>query len=545
LTDRPAEASSNGRWQPEADEPWDDRPGIVASLLRYRLLVVAGLLAGALVGFGFAQVLPVLYEADAGLILSDPGGPAILGGSGSSLASSDRQIYLAKQAGIMGSSVVLHRALRDLESQESVSDVRKRLTIQPSKDLASISVTATGDDADSAAALANAVGTAYEAVTAERAAQDARRAVASLEKIRARLQDELDASPRTPDGRPTSRQQRLAGRIADLEQREEDITLQVAVSASGVELFERAEPPTAPAQPKPKLYAALGALLGLLGAGALAWWAAARYRRAEGRADPVRILGAPLLGEVPELRAQALFAPEQPVPPGIAEAYHFVVASLDHELAGLGGSSVVVTSVSPSESKTSTTLQLASAAVAEDRRILMIDADERTQRLSQLCGAYKRRPREHNGHEATSRTDEAKEYVHRLVVTRSGMVLPIRPNGSSDHHAAPVHAPRVRQALQSVGEMFDLVLIDAPALLAASDTMSVAGQADGVVLVVNHGVLLSRLRDVRDRLAFVNTPLIGYVYVRPRSNGVRSLWGRIWLPLGSSLAVRRFPTRRS
>jgi succinoglycan biosynthesis transport protein ExoP len=257
----------------------------------------------------------------------------------------------------------------------------------------------------------------------------------------------------------------------------------------------------------------------------------------------VRILGAPLLGEVPELRAQALFAPAEPLKPGIAEAYHFVIASLDHELASLGGSSVVVTSVSPDDSKTSTMLQLASAALEEDRRILMIDADERTKRLSRLCGVVDQVPRGGNGHEASGKGDEAAEYVRRLVVTRSGMVLPITPNGNADHQPAPVHAPRVRRALQSVGELFDLVLIDAPALLAASDTMSVAGQADGVVLVVNHGVLLSRLRDVRDRLTFVNTPLIGYVYVRPRGNGVKSLWRHIWPRLESSRGAKRSGSR--
>ena len=69
--------------------------------------------------------------------------------------------------------------------------------------------------------------------------------------------------------------------------------------------------------------------------------------------------------------------------------------------------------------------------------------------------------------------------------------------------------------------MFDLVLIDAPALLASSDALTVARQADGVLLVVTHRVPLNDLRDVHDRLAFVETPLIGYVYIRPHSLGVR------------------------
>jgi Mrp family chromosome partitioning ATPase len=80
----------------------------------------------------------------------------------------------------------------------------------------------------------------------------------------------------------------------------------------------------------------------------------------------------------------------------------------------------------------------------------------------------------------------------------------------------------VGHAVRSIGEMFDLVLIDMPGLLASSDALGAGGQADGVVLVVAHRVALSSLRDVRDRLVFVKTPLIGYVYVRPRRPGVRT-----------------------
>jgi Mrp family chromosome partitioning ATPase len=74
--------------------------------------------------------------------------------------------------------------------------------------------------------------------------------------------------------------------------------------------------------------------------------------------------------------------------------------------------------------------------------------------------------------------------------------------------------------------MFDLVLIDAPALLTSPEALGVVGEADGVVLVLRHRVPLSDLRDARDRLAFVKTPLLGYVYVRPPGLDVRTLWGR-------------------
>ena len=160
-----------------------------------------------------------------------------------------------------------------------------------------ISIVATGLTR-SAASLANAVGIAYQNVAAERASQAAERAIRSIEKIRAKRQAELDASPTSLGNQLTPRQQQLSNQIVDLEQREQDVTEKFALFGDGVELFERAERPERPTQPKPKLSALLGALVGLLGAGIWAWWAAARNQRAEGRGDPARILGAPLLGEV-------------------------------------------------------------------------------------------------------------------------------------------------------------------------------------------------------------------------------------------------------
>jgi tyrosine-protein kinase len=545
VTDPPAEAAFNDRWPPEADDPRLDRPGIVASLMRYRIIVVAATLLGALAGYGIAQLLPVRYETQATLVLADPGGPSILGG-GRSLSSSDRQVYLAKQVAIMSSREVLERALKLIGSRRSLNDARESLNVQQSGDMASIAIVTAGPTPRSAATLANAVGTAYEQVTEERTAEQASRGMASIEKLMGRLQARLDASPRPPDGRLTIRQQQLASQIADLQQREQDIAVQAEMYASGVEQFERAEPPTAPSQPKPKLAAAVGALLGLLVAGAWAWRSAARNQRAEGRGDPARILGAPLLGEVPRLRARQKTAGGAVTSPPIldaaaADAYNFVVASLEHELASVGGKSVAMTSVGPGDGKTSTALQIANAALQENRKILLIDADVRMRQLSELFafGEGKRQGLTSSNGQPLG-TDE---YIRRLVLTDSGMVLPVQANHADPlQPAGSYHAVDVRQAVRSVGELFDLVLIDTPAVLVSSNALSVAGQADGVVLVVSHRVSLSHLRDVRERLAFVTTPLIGYIYLRSRGLGVRSLWEQITRGLGRGAGIRKVAT---
>jgi Mrp family chromosome partitioning ATPase/capsular polysaccharide biosynthesis protein len=536
------EPAHNDRWQGEGEASWGDRPGIVASLLRYRMIVVAATLLGALAGYAVAQLLPVSYQAQASLILSDPGGPSILGGN-NAVGASERQVYLAKQVDIMTSRVVLQRARQLLGNRQSLSDVREALEVQPSTNMAGISIVTTSGDPQSAAALANEVATAYQQIMAERVAGGAERAIAGLEKIRKRLQADLDATPALPDGRQTSRQEDLAARIADLQQRELDITTQ-ALYGAGVEWFERAEPPPSPSQPKPKLAVALGALLGLLAAGAWAWWAAARDRRAEGRGDPGRILGTTMLGEVPRLRTPppAAGTPVTPVLDlDLEDAYHFIVASMEHELAGVGGKSIAVTSVGPGDGKTSTALQIANAASQENRKVLLIDADVRMRQLSELVG-FARVASERNGQGLPKPPGEpagAREYLYRLVVTDGGMVLPVATNPTEPWHPAPSYrAVDVRHAVRSIGDMFDLVLVDTPALLASSNALGVAGQADGVVLVVSHRVPLSQLSEVRERLAFVKTPLLGYVYVRPRRFGVRTLWGRVTRTLRRKLARR-------
>ncbi len=116
----------------------------------------------------------------------------------------------------MTSTEVLQRAVQLLGSNQSVHDVKDQVSAEPSANLASISIAATTGDPGSAVALANAVGTAYEQVTAERATADANRTIASLEQLRERYQADLDATPKSPDGLLTSRQQQLVGQIANI-----------------------------------------------------------------------------------------------------------------------------------------------------------------------------------------------------------------------------------------------------------------------------------------------------------------------------------------
>ena len=67
----------------DGDGPWVGGPGLVGSLWRYRLVIVAVTALAAIAGYAVSLLLPAKYEAQASLFLRDPGSPAVLtlGGS--------------------------------------------------------------------------------------------------------------------------------------------------------------------------------------------------------------------------------------------------------------------------------------------------------------------------------------------------------------------------------------------------------------------------------------------------------------------------------
>jgi Mrp family chromosome partitioning ATPase len=224
----------------------------------------------------------------------------------------------------------------------------------------------------------------------------------------------------------------------------------------------------------------------------------------------------PLLGEVPHFRSprpasNVSIASPSALGPVVTEAYHHIVASLELARASLSGSSVMLTSATPGEGKTVTALNVAIAAQQEDSRVALVDADIRVQRLSELCG-------QRGGWGLTDVGDEPVEltnYLYCLDLEDDSVVLPVLPAGTEvEHPAGFFRSSRFRKALLSVGERTDIVLIDSPALLAVSDAIAIAGQVDGIVIVVSRGTPLRHLRALRDSLARVDTPVIGYVFNR-------------------------------
>jgi capsular exopolysaccharide synthesis family protein len=165
---------------------------------------------------------------------------------------------------------------------------------------------------------------------------------------------------------------------------------------------------------------------------------------------------------------------------------------------------LLVTSAGPGEGKTTTAANLAVAIALSGERVVVLDADLRRAGLATAFGL------EHSvGLTSlvlgTSTLNDALQHRDRnLEILASG---PLPPNPSEI-----VGSQLFNHVLQSLTEIADIVIIDAPPLLPVTDALAMAAQVDGVLIVARHGTTLrSAASQARSKLDNVGANVVGYV----------------------------------
>ena len=502
-------------------------PGLLESMWRYRVLVVVLGLLGALAGLLFAQRQAPVYQAESQLLLQDPGTAGLFGEQ--RVGASDPSRYVRNQAEFIRTGAVYPTASLLLNERWTAGELAERVAVEAQAETNLISIIATGPSAQDAAEIADAVGLAYETVVRQRVEAAAAEAIAELEARNTELRQQADALVADLDSSVPSladaERAAVFALIADNESRIQQLTVDATLFGSGVDVFAPADMPAAPVRPRPRRLAATGLFVGLIMAAAFSWWRNSTNEVAQDSREPGAALDAPLLGEVPSfgkvgVRGQTptVTAPHS----APAEAYQFIVSSLAYGLAGNDDAKVIlITSARPGDGKTVTALNIAVAAKGDGRRVLVTDADSRALGLTHLCGV--------RGDEGTSLYDwqpgnQVAQINGRLpqlgtiAWLSEEMRLPIVTVGAGiEDPASYFRTHEFRRAIGRLRADADLVVIDAPPLLGVSDASTIASQADGIVIVVDRGTPMPLLHEMRRRLEFIGTPVLGYVFNRTRT----------------------------
>ncbi|MGC2659184.1 MAG: polysaccharide biosynthesis tyrosine autokinase [Bryobacteraceae bacterium] len=152
-----------------------------------------------------------------------------------------------------------------------------------------------------------------------------------------------------------------------------------------------------------------------------------------------------------------------------------LLADVDRELR-----SILFTSATPGEGKTTTALHLAIAHAEQGKKTLLLDADLRRPTLHKRLGISQ---------DVGLSNVLLGECTWQEAVAQLPMVpnLYFMPSGGSSRRAADLVGAGVADLLEKMNQGFDLVVIDAPPMLGFAEPMQIALAVDGVVVVAVAG----------------------------------------------------------
>ena len=190
----------------------------------------------------------------------------------------------------------------------------------------------------------------------------------------------------------------------------------------------------------------------------------------------------------------------------VSEAYRTLrtnlqFASLDKPLHTL-----LVTSPSPEEGKSTLLANLAVAMAQGEKRVILVDCDLRRPSLHRLFGLDNQA-----GLTTMILEDKATGSLPLQDTVVPGLQLlasgPLPPSPSD-----LLGSQRMDRVLSVLKDRADMILLDAPPVLAVSDAAVLATKVDGVLLVVRAGqTKRDQVQAARSKLEKVNARLLGAV----------------------------------
>lgn len=174
--------------------------------------------------------------------------------------------------------------------------------------------------------------------------------------------------------------------------------------------------------------------------------------------------------------------------------------------------SIVLTSATPGEGKTTLAAHLAIANADRGKKTLLVDGDLRRPSLHSKFSL--------NPQTGLSNVLTGELSWEEVVVPIEGQKnLSLLPAGLGSHRAADLIGPRLATLLDEFAKDYDLVILDSPPLLGFAECLQIAAAADGVLLVSCAGETKRRaVAEVIAALRRLRANVVGVVLNRVGDN---------------------------
>jgi polysaccharide biosynthesis transport protein len=406
-------------------------------------------------------------------------------------------------AEIVRTQPVLESAISDGNLNLTYADALGLVSVTQVPNTQLLQINARATDPQDAATLASLVASAFmrhvQDTQAQRYADTEQSLTSELNQINSQLSDRMALLDQLRTQPPSAQRDADLARVQlDINQLQQsyqnaarsysDLRL---TRASSQDLFTVVQPAiaqTTPVEPRVFVNVLLAALVGML----LAFGAALIGERLNDRLmSPEAVsreTNLPVLGAVtrlpggtakPHLPVLAAASPDVPQSSVAAEAYRLLLANLRFLEINQPFSTLLVTSSDSGEGKTITAANLAIAAAQTGDNVLLVECDLRRPSLHETFNVSNSRGLTtllvHEDLPAEAVLDETGLPGLRLLT--SG---PIPPNPSQ-----LLASRRFVSRLAELSASVDLLILDGPPLLAASDSAHLASKVDGVVVIVD------------------------------------------------------------
>ena len=291
-----------------------------------------------------------------------------------------------------------------------------------------------------------------------------------------------------------------------------EVTVEGNAVVNNISIVNIADIPLAPVYPKKKLNIVLGSLLGLILGLLLAFLMERRNSHIYSESEVSQISTLPILGKIPRVKPEkgkdtSLLLYSKKSSP-LVEALRTLRTNLMYSdfTGARPPRSILITSPSEREGKTSTSINLACAYILAGKKALIIDSNLRKPAISKRIFKQENKLGLSDYLLENANFQEIIRHSHipRLSIIPSGH-LPANPVELLSHE-------RMQQLITFGQQEFDLVIIDGCPIDELSDSIIVSRLVDATLLTIQLGnTNINNMTNALHRLASVQSNLLGLI----------------------------------
>ncbi|KFI49641.1 Etk-like tyrosine kinase [Bifidobacterium biavatii DSM 23969] len=308
-------------------------------------------------------------------------------------------------------------------------------------------------------------------------------------------------------------------------------------------IVQQATEPTSPSSPKVALNMAIGLVVGAILAVFVALIRDLLSTKVQESHDLQEIIDAPIMGRIPDDESL-----KQPVPvivsapsSSIAEEYRRVRTNLSFTspVEGSNARLIVISSVSPNEGKTTTSVNIAATLAENGASVLLIDADLRHPSVADKLSL--------EGNAGLAHVLSGQASVKDVVQRYWKPNLHIMPAGPKPPNAsALLNSKTMKELIRQALTQYDYVIIDTSPMIVANDAAVFGAMGGGIVLVSGRDVTDKReLRDIASQLDNLGVTVTGFVFNFAKETKKTSSYGNYYYDDDDSTQHRKGKRRSS